>query len=219
MITPIEMQNKSLKTGLGYDKKDVDAYLKEIQDSYELIYSENVEFKDKISVLNERLQHYISIEKTLSKALIIAENTAEETKKRAEKEARQIEKEAQLKYHITLSEANAEKRKINKQTMELMHQYELYKAQFKSLVTAQIELLESDSFKINTDRINMLLGFDGINKDSDDDNTPGSDVEKIWKEPLPNIDDYLEDDDIKPDVSDVMDGQESLDIVNLEDDN
>ena len=46
MITPIEMQNKSLKTGLGYDKKDVDAYLKEIQDSYELIYSENVEFKD-----------------------------------------------------------------------------------------------------------------------------------------------------------------------------
>ena len=219
MITPIEMQNKSLKTGLGYDKKDVDAYLKEIQDSYELIYSENVEFKDKISVLNERLQHYISIEKTLSKALIIAENTAEETKKRAEKEARQIEKEAQLKYHITLSEANAEKRKINKQTMELMHQYELYKAQFKSLVTAQIELLESDSFKINTDRINMLLGFDGNNKDSDDDNTPGSDVEKIWKEPLPNIDDYLEDDDIKPDVSDVMDGQESLDIVNLEDDN
>ena len=113
MITPIEIQNKSFKSGgLGYDKRDVDQFMKEVLNSYESLYRENVEMKDKISSLTDALQQYKYIEKTLQKALILAEKTAEDTKQLAQKEAKRIEKEAQLKYQIVLMKCIVHSSKI-----------------------------------------------------------------------------------------------------------
>ena len=217
MITPIEIQNKSFKSGgLGYDKRDVDNFMSEILDSYEEIYRENVEMKDKISTLTERVKYYTTIEKTLQKALVLAEKTAEETKKSAQKDARRIEREAQVKYQIVISDAKSELRKIHRQILELTQQYELYKSQFKNLAKAQIELIESDGFKIDVPSVNDLLG---VNKEDDEEETaaPRAEDETFWKEPLPNIEDYIEEDDIKSSVTEVLDGQEELSLVNLED--
>ena len=120
MITPIEIQNKSFKSGgLGYEKRDVDQFMKELLSSYEAIYRENVDMKDKINTLTDALQQYKYIEKTLQKALVLAEKTAEDTKQLAQKEAKRIEKEAQLKYQIVLGDAKNELNKIHKQTMKL----------------------------------------------------------------------------------------------------
>lgn len=33
MLTPIDIENKTFKTGIGYDRKDVDAFLIELQES------------------------------------------------------------------------------------------------------------------------------------------------------------------------------------------
>ena len=76
MLTPVEIQNRVFKSGgLGYDKKDVDSFMKEIVVSYELLYREKMEMADKVNVLNDALQNYKSIEKTLQKALILAQKT------------------------------------------------------------------------------------------------------------------------------------------------
>ena len=66
MITPIEIQNKSFKSGgLGYDKRDVDQFMKDVLSGYETLYRENIEMKDKITSLTDALQQYKYIEKTL----------------------------------------------------------------------------------------------------------------------------------------------------------
>ena len=52
MLTPIEIERKVFKSGIGYEKKDVDLFLKDILDNYEAIYKENVELNDKIIVLS-----------------------------------------------------------------------------------------------------------------------------------------------------------------------
>ncbi|MBQ6024627.1 MAG: DivIVA domain-containing protein, partial [Lachnospiraceae bacterium] len=81
MLTPVEIQAKTFKSGgLGYDKKDVESFMREVTRSYEILYRENMELKDKVAVLNEGIQYYKSIEKTLQKALVLAEKTAETTK-------------------------------------------------------------------------------------------------------------------------------------------
>jgi len=217
MITPIEIQNKTFKSGgLGYDKKDVDLFMREVLDSYENLYRENVELNDKISSLSERLKYYTSIEKTLQKALVLAEKTAEDTKQAADKEAKRIEREAQIKYQIVLSDAKTELRKIHRQTVELMQQYELYKSQFKNLAAAQIELIESDSFKINVASVDDLLGKAPADS-AESDKLPRAEDDNFWNQPLPNIDSFLED-EIKPDINDVIEGQEEFSLVNLEDD-
>ena len=160
MITPIEIQNKVFKSGgLGYDKKDVDGFMDELLDSYETLYRERMEMNDKVNVLNDALQNYKTIEKTLQKALVLAERTAEETKGTAMKNALLIEQEAVSKANVILEDAKRELDHIRKQTVELVRQYDMYKAKFKSLVNSQTELLDSQSFTVNLDQLSM---FDAI---------------------------------------------------------
>ncbi len=160
MITPIEIQNKVFKSGgLGYDKKDVDSFMEELLDNYEMMYRERMETKDRINVLNEGLQYYKTIEKTLQKALVLAERTAEETKSTAMKNALLIEQEAVAKANVILEDAKRELEQIRKQTIELVRQYDMYKAKFKSLVNSQLELLDSQSFSVNLEQLSM---FDSV---------------------------------------------------------
>lgn len=149
MLTPVEIQNKVFKSGgLGYDKKDVDTFMKEIVDSYEILYREKMELNDKVNVLNDGLQYYKTIEKTMQKALLLAQKTAEETQESALKNAHNIEKEAMTKAEILISDARRELERVHQQTVYLIQQYEKYKLQFKNLAAAQIELLETESFQI-----------------------------------------------------------------------
>jgi cell division initiation protein len=148
MITPIELQSKSFKTGIGYDKKDVDHFIGSLLLDYETLYKENMELNDKINTLNEGINYYKTIEKTLQKALVLAEQTAEDTKETARKQAKVMEEEAIIKARYIVSEAENESQRLRQQTIQLIRQYEAYKAQFKHLAAAQCELLESDTFKI-----------------------------------------------------------------------
>ena len=96
MITPVELQSKVFKSGFGYDKKDVDNYLEEILVDYEKLYKNNLELTESLFELKEKLKYYRSIERTLQKALILAEKTAETTKQSAKEEAEITIKEARL---------------------------------------------------------------------------------------------------------------------------
>ena len=157
MITPIEIQNKVFKSGgLGYDKKDVDSFMEELLENYEALYRERMEMTDRMNTLKEGLQYYKTIEKTLQKALLLAERTADETKSNAMKNAALIEQEAVSKANMILEDAKRELEMIRKQTIELVRQYDMYKAKFKSLVNSQTELLDSQSFTINLESLSMF---------------------------------------------------------------
>ena len=179
MLTPVEIQNKVFKSGgLGYDKKDVDSYIKEIVRSYEDVYRENMELKDKVAVLNDGIKYYKTIEKTLQKALVLAEKTAEDTRNAAKKDAKRIEKEATTNANIMLADARNELENLHQQTIALIQQYEKYKAQFKNLAKAQIELIESDAFSINISNLDAFLSENKalapIKPSQSDDNQTGS---------------------------------------------
>lgn len=166
MLTPVEMQGKTFKSGgLGYDKKDVEAFFRAVTKDYETLYRENMELKDKVAVLNEGIQYYKSIEKTIQKALVLAEKTAETTKEAANKEAKNIEKEAKVKANIMLADARNELESLHNKTIALTQQYEKYKLQFKNLAKAQIEMLETDAFSINVARLDAFITEDEDKKE------------------------------------------------------
>ena len=150
MLTPVEIQSKVFKSGgLGYDKKDVENFRADVLRSYEDTYRENMELKDKVSVLNEGIQYYKTIEKTLQKALMLAEKTAEETRSNAAKEAKRIEQEARTKASIIVADARNELSSLHRQTQELIRQYEKYRAEFKHLASAQVELINSKAYDLD----------------------------------------------------------------------
>lgn len=183
MLTPVEIQNRVFKSGgLGYDKKDVDAFMKEIVDSYELIYREKMELADKVNVLNDALQNYKTIEKTMQKALMLAQKTAEETQETALRNAHAIEKEAMTKSEIIVSDAKRELERIHQKTVQLCQQYEKYKLQFKNLAAAQIELLETESFQIHMMDL-PTVELDSLKKEELPEEEP-----EFNEEDLPKID-------------------------------
>lgn len=158
MITPVEIQSKTFKSGgLGYDKKDVDAFFREVKTSFESCYRENLEMKDRIENLNQAVLYYKSIEKTLQKALVLAEKTAEDTKTVAVEKANAIVNEAHTKASQIIQDAKNELEHFQAQTVALLQQYEKYKLQFKNLAASQLELLENECFDLNIARLDSLI--------------------------------------------------------------
>ncbi|MDF2485710.1 MAG: DivIVA family protein [Herbinix sp.] len=151
MFRPSEIQEKEFKTGLGYDKKDVEQFLKELSTDYEALLGENESLKRKLKDATDSLGYYKSIEKTLQKALILAEKTAQDTKATAYKEAEVIEMDAKVKGNLILADARKQIEFMEHKTLNLIQQYDLFKIHFENLLHSQIELLNSKSFCVNSD--------------------------------------------------------------------
>lgn len=160
MLTPIEIQGKTFKNGRGYKKEDIDEFLSAVGRDYEILYKENLEYKDKLNTLTEGLSYYKSIENTLQKALVLAEKTSNDTTSNAEKKAEAIEEKARLKAENIEAEAKAEAEKIlsdsrkelSKLEMKIVsmaQEYEKYRAQFRQMAKAQIEILDGAAYQID----------------------------------------------------------------------
>lgn len=157
MLTPIDVQAKTFKSGMGYSKADVDSFLTNLYADYETLYRENMELKDKTGLLNESLSRYKDIEKSLQKSLVLAETTSEETIASAKTNAAVIEQEARVKAEAIVADAKQELENIRSMTTELIQRYEAYKSQYKALASAQMELLSSSAFNIELAKVESLV--------------------------------------------------------------
>ena len=98
MITPIEIQNKEFRrTFRGYNEEEVDEFLKIITDDFQSLYRENMDLQEKVKLYKEQVSRYKSIEETLNATLITAQTAAEDTCSAANKKAKIIVEEAELK--------------------------------------------------------------------------------------------------------------------------
>jgi len=151
MLTSSEIREKQFKNGIGYDKKDVEQFLHDISNDFEALYKENSNLKNKAQELDDNLGYYKTIEKTLQKALMLAEKTAQDTRATAFREADAIEMEAKAKANMILSVSRKQLEVLEHKTINLMQQYDLFKAHFEGLLHSEIELLNSKSFSINSE--------------------------------------------------------------------
>ena len=156
MLSLNEIRNHEFKWGIGYSKKSVDEFMLEIAGSYDEMYKETIELKDKMASLSEGLQYYKSIEKTLQKAMVLVQKASDEEREKAMNNAKLIEKEAHTRAEEVLTQAKYDLDSIFRQTDDLNRRFELYKAHIRNLITTQLELVDSDSYNIT---VNDLQGY------------------------------------------------------------
>ncbi len=149
MLTPVDIQQKKFHMGIGYDKKDVNEFFKEVADSYEKLYRSNAELKESVNTLTDGLQNYKSKEAALQKSLMLAEKDSEDTKSRATKEAKNIELDAKNKAKNILNDAEKRLAKITKEIQVLETQYAAYKSNLCSLMKMQFEFLQENDFDVD----------------------------------------------------------------------
>lgn len=146
-LTPLDIHNKEFsKSFRGYDEDEVNEFLDQVIKDYEALIRQNKEFEEKIAQSNDRLSHFSNIEESLSKSIIVAQETAEEVKSNAKKESQLIIKEAEKNADRIINEALIKSRNIALEIEELKKRASIFRIRFRTLMEAQLEMLNDKSW-------------------------------------------------------------------------
>jgi len=129
MITPMDIHNKTFSGQLrGYSKDEVNAFLEELASDYEKIYREHRAMEEEMDIIRTKLRNYEKMESTMSHTLVMAQETADNVKKNAHKEAELSIQEAQSEAQKIVSDAEAARRKMNADLLKAEGDIEAAKA-------------------------------------------------------------------------------------------
>lgn len=157
-LTPLDIHNKEFARRLrGYDEDQVNEFLDQVIKDYEAVIRENKELSTELLNVQEKLDHFATIEDTLSKTIIVAQEAADEVRNNAKKESQLIVKEAEKNADRIVNEALAKSRKIALEVEELKKQASIYRARFRTLVEAQLDLLSQDGWEALENREREVL--------------------------------------------------------------
>lgn len=146
-ITPLDIQNKEFERSFrGYDIEDVDEFLDRVGKDLEGIMRENSELREQLAEQLEKNKNYNRMEETMHNAIVVAQETAEEVKHNAKREAELIRREAMQEAHGLIAEARQRRGKILDGHEELYKQAQVFKVRFRSFIEAQLAALESEDF-------------------------------------------------------------------------
>lgn len=154
MITPQEIETREFKKGIrGYKEDDVDEFLDEIREDYETILRENHEVKEKLKMYENQIMKYENLEETLKATLIRAESVAEDTCSTANKKAKVMVEEADLKARQIIENANNQVIEIRKEYDEMVKEFKIFRNKFKSLLEDQIRNIDEIFYHVDDEKI------------------------------------------------------------------
>lgn len=142
--TPEKLEGLTLcKTILmGYNKSQVDNVLSKIIEDYNQNIVEINELKDRISVLNETIKRYKSIEEAMQHCFVLAQQTSDEMKMSAAEKAKAIIDEAEATSQKIVSDANLEVNKIKFSYEDTRNMIYSFKVKSAALLQAQLDVLQ-----------------------------------------------------------------------------
>ncbi|MFQ7519069.1 MULTISPECIES: DivIVA domain-containing protein [Clostridia] len=150
MITPIEIQNKEFRRAFrGYSEDEVDDFLKIVTEDFEALYKENMDLQEKVTLYQEQVSRYKSIEETLNATLITAQSAAEDTCVAANKKAKIIVEEAQLQSKHIIDETNNRILELKKEYDNLVREFKVFRNRFKSLIKEELETLDEIFYDVD----------------------------------------------------------------------
>lgn len=143
MITPMDIHNKEFEKGFrGYDTASVDAFMAELVHDYETLYRDNREMTDKIEQLEKRIAQYEQMEATMNNTLVLAQETGENVKNAARKEADLIIQEAEQQRKLILEDAERSLREGQEKYSIIRNEVAVFKARMESILNSQLQLLD-----------------------------------------------------------------------------
>lgn len=153
-LSPLDIHNKEFTRGFrGYAEDEVNEFLDQVIKDYEIILREKKELEEKVKMMSEQMNHYNSLEETLQKSIVVAQEAADEVRRNSQKEAKLIVRESEKNADRIINDALAKARKVTIEIDELKKQSKVFRNRFKMLVEAQLDLL-------NTDDWDHLLEYD-----------------------------------------------------------
>ncbi|HJH10294.1 MAG TPA: DivIVA domain-containing protein [Metalysinibacillus jejuensis] len=147
-LSPIDINNKEFTRAFrGYAEDEVNEFLDQIIQDYEILIREKKELEQQVAMMQEQVNHFNTMESTLQKSIIVAQEAADEVRRNSQKEAKLIVKEAEKNADRIINEALVKSRKATIEVEELTKQSKVFRNRFKMLVEAQLDLLNTDDWE------------------------------------------------------------------------
>ncbi|HON43040.1 MAG TPA: DivIVA domain-containing protein [Bacillota bacterium] len=152
MLTPLDVHSKQFTARFGrYSAAEVDDFLDLVGQSYDQIYRENAELKERLRSLAEKPQQPESADvgETLKQTLLMAQKAAEDARRNAEEKARLILENAEREAAAVLDRAQEKVRSQEQRLEDLVAQHGTLRARMKAMLEAYLEMLEDSALNLS----------------------------------------------------------------------
>jgi cell division initiation protein len=145
-LTPVEIRHVKLgRRPFGYDRRVTDDLLSDIVTSFEQVWRERADLRDKMEELESELSRQKEIEGTLRNTLLSAERMADDVRTQARREADVIVSEARATARDIVSGAESERERIHGEIRRLRTLEVDVRADYRAFLVSALDRLEGDT--------------------------------------------------------------------------
>ncbi|MBU2620956.1 MAG: DivIVA domain-containing protein [Proteobacteria bacterium] len=142
-MTPLDILQHKFKISFrGFDVREVDGFLEDIADAFQLLMNENETLKNEIDKLKQDIQKHLSREETFKLALLNSQSVLEQMKDNAQKSAEVIIADAEVKAEKILSRTSNRLVQLQEDISELKRQRIQLEVRIASVIEAHSKLLD-----------------------------------------------------------------------------
>lgn len=142
------MVNKFSTSIQGYNKEEVNNFVKEVIVEYENMLVKLKKSYQYSEELKKELKHYKDIESTLNRAILVAEESTSNIKKAAYDESKTILEDARRNATKVINNALVKAERIESEAESLRRKVMVYKRRFRALVEDQLDEIENFDDKV-----------------------------------------------------------------------
>ena len=148
-ITPNDIHNKDFSTKFkGFDPEEVNDFLEEVKKELETLIRDNKDLEKRVKFNEEKVEYFNSIQETLNKSILVAQEAADRLRENARKDAEIIVFEAEKAAQAMLKEAAEKATEINRETDLIKKETRIFRQRLQILTQTQLDMIKNEEWDI-----------------------------------------------------------------------
>ena len=148
-ITPNDIHNKDFSTKFkGFDPEEVNDFLEEVKKELETIIRDTKDLEKRVKFNEEKVEYFNSIQETLNKSILVAQEAADRLRENARKDAEIIVFEAEKAAQAMLREAAEKATEINRETDLIKKETRIFRQRLQILTQTQLDMIKNEEWDI-----------------------------------------------------------------------
>ena len=148
-ITPNDIHNKDFSTKFkGFDPEEVNDFLEEVKKELETLIRDNKDLEKRVKFNEEKVEYFNSIQETLNKSILVAQEAADRLRENARKDAEIIVFEAEKSAQAMLREAAEKATEINRETDLIKKETRIFRQRLQILTQTQLDMIKNEEWDI-----------------------------------------------------------------------
>jgi len=142
-VTPLDIQQKRFHVAFrGYERTEVEMFLDLVRDEMEVLVREMTELREFRQSYDQRLHELNEKEETVKNTMLMTQKLMEDQKDNARREAALIIKDAEIRSHQIVGNAQQEKVRLESEILELKRRKHHFMEDLKRVIQMHQEMIK-----------------------------------------------------------------------------